>query len=86
MGTIVPSIRFLCLLPLSHVFGQLMGIFVPQIVGGEVHFRESYKPSEIIRKVAKKQRINVVVTVPRVLETLREKILQRSSQSQSRRR
>ena len=66
-------IRFLCLLPLSHVFGQLMGIFVPQIVGGKVYFRESYKPSQIISEI-KKQKINVVVTVPRVLETLREKI------------
>jgi long-chain acyl-CoA synthetase len=66
-------IRFLCLLPLSHVFGQLMGIFVPQIIGGEVYFRESYKPSQIISEI-KKQKINVVVTVPRVLETLREKV------------
>ncbi|HEX3183734.1 MAG TPA: AMP-binding protein, partial [Pyrinomonadaceae bacterium] len=71
---LVHPLRFLCLLPLSHVFGQLMGIFVPLIVRGEVHFLESYKPSEII-EVARKQRINVVVTVPRVLETLREKIL-----------
>jgi long-chain acyl-CoA synthetase len=71
---LVRPLRFLCLLPLSHVFGQLMGIFVPQIVSGEVHFLESYKPSEIM-EVAKKERINVVVTVPRVLETLREKIL-----------
>ncbi len=71
---LVHPLRFLCLLPLSHVFGQLMGIFVPQIVGGEVHFLESYKPSEIV-ETAKKQRINTVVTVPRVLETLREKIL-----------
>src|SRR5918996_5287887 len=71
---LVHPLRFLCLLPLSHVFGQLMGIFVPQIVRGEVHFLESYKPSEIM-DVARKQRINVVVTVPRVLETLREKIL-----------
>ena len=71
---LVHPLRFLCLLPLSHVFGQLMGIFIPQIVRGEVHFLESYKPSEII-EVAKKQRINAVVTVPRVLETLREKIL-----------
>ena len=67
-------IRFLCLLPLSHVFGQLMGIFVPQIVGGLVYFRESYKPSQIISEI-KKQKINVVVTVPRVLETLREKLI-----------
>jgi len=71
---LVHPLRFLCLLPLSHVFGQLMGIFVPQIVRGEVHFLESYKPSEII-EVARKQHINAVVTVPRVLETLREKIL-----------
>ena len=71
---LVHPLRFLCLLPLSHVFGQLMGIFVPQIVRGEVHFLESYKPSEIV-EVSKKHRINTIVTVPRVLETLREKIL-----------
>ena len=70
---LVHPLRFLCLLPLSHVFGQLMGIFIPQFLGAEVHFRESYKPSEIIGAV-KKDRINVVVTVPRVLETLREKV------------
>ena len=74
-------IRFLCLLPLSHVFGQLMGIFVPQIVGGEVYFRESYKPSQIISEI-KKQKINVVVTVPRVLETLREKLISEVSTKQ----
>ena len=69
---LVHPLRFLCLLPLSHVFGQLMGIFIPQLLGGEVYFSESYKPSQIISSV-KKQRINVVVTVPRVLETLRER-------------
>src|SRR5215213_9922389 len=71
---LVHPVRFLCLLPLSHVFGQLMGIFIPELLGGAVYFRESYKPSEIIA-VSKKERINVVVTVPRVLETLREKVL-----------
>jgi long-chain acyl-CoA synthetase len=70
---LVHPVRFLCLLPLSHVFGQLMGIFIPQFLAAEVYFPESYKPSEIIAAV-KKDRINVVVTVPRVLETLREKV------------
>jgi long-chain acyl-CoA synthetase len=70
---LVHPLRFLCLLPLSHVFGQLMGIFIPQILGAEVYFRESYKPAEIIEAV-KGQRINVIVTVPRVLETLRDKL------------
>src|SRR6185503_12516948 len=69
----VHPLRFLCLLPLSHVFGQMMGIFIPQLLGAEVYFSESYKPSQIVSSV-KKHRINVVVTVPRVLETLREKI------------
>ena len=69
----VHPLRFLCLLPLSHVFGQLMGIFIPQLIGAEVYFRESYKPSEIVDAV-KKQRINVAVTVPRVLETLKEDV------------
>lgn len=70
---LVHPLRFLCLLPLSHVFGQLLGIFIPQLLGAEVYFSESYKPSQIVSSV-KKRRINVVVTVPRVLETLREKI------------
>ena len=69
----VHPLRFLCLLPLSHVFGQLMGIFIPQLLGAEVYFSESYKPSQIISTV-KKRRINAVVTVPRVLETLRERM------------
>ncbi len=66
-------IRFLDLLPLSHVFGQFMGIFVPQILGGEVFFQDSLNPSEIIATI-KKQRISVAVTVPRFLDSMRNKI------------
>ena len=70
---LVHPLRFLNLLPLSHIFGQFMGIFVPQLLGGEVFFQDSLNPSEIIH-TARKRRINVIVTVPRLLETLREKI------------
>jgi long-chain acyl-CoA synthetase len=66
-------VRFLDLLPLSHVFGQFMGIFVPQILGGEVYFQDSHNPSEIIAAI-KKQRVSVVITVPRFLDALRQKI------------
>ena len=64
-------IRFLNLVPLSHVFGQFMGLFVPQLLGGEVHFHESLNPAEIAR-TARKNRISVIVAVPRVLDALRE--------------
>jgi long-chain acyl-CoA synthetase len=66
-------IRFLNLLPLSHVFGQFMGMFVPQLLAGEVHFQDSLTPSEIVES-CKRYRISVLVSVPRVLDTLRSKI------------
>ncbi|HEY2964506.1 MAG TPA: AMP-binding protein [Pyrinomonadaceae bacterium] len=64
-------IRFLNLVPLSHVFGQFMGLFVPQLMGGEVHFHESLNPAEIVR-TTRKNRVSVIVLVPRVLDALRE--------------
>ncbi len=70
---LVHPIRFLCALPLSHVFGQFMGIFVPQLIGGEVFFIDSLKPSEMMETI-RRERISVLSTVPRVLDTLREKI------------
>jgi long-chain acyl-CoA synthetase len=70
---LVHPIRFLNLLPLSHVFGQFMGVFVPQLLGGEVFFQESLSPSQIVQSV-KRERISVVITVPRILDALREKI------------
>ena len=66
-------IRFLNLVPMSHVFGQFMGLFVPQLLGGEVYLQESLNPAEIIR-TARKNRISVIVLVPRVLDALRESI------------
>lgn len=67
-------IRFLNLVPLSHVFGQFMGIFVPQLLGGEVHFQDSLNPAEIVRRT-REARISVIVLVPRLLEGLREWVM-----------
>ncbi|HEX8422305.1 MAG TPA: AMP-binding protein, partial [Pyrinomonadaceae bacterium] len=64
-------LRFLNLVPLSHVFGQFMGVFVPQLLGGEVHFQDSLNPAEIVRH-AREERISVIVLVPRLLKGLRE--------------
>ncbi|MBA3243441.1 MAG: AMP-binding protein [Acidobacteria bacterium] len=70
---LVHPLRFLSLVPLSHVFGQFMGIFVPQLLGGEVFFQDSLNPSEIVENV-RRRRVSVVVTVPRLLDTLREHV------------
>ncbi|HQR39509.1 MAG TPA: AMP-binding protein [Blastocatellia bacterium] len=69
----VHPIRFLDLLPLSHVFGQFMGLFVPQLLGGEVHFRESLGPSGIVDAI-RRERISVAVVVPRMLHSLQSAV------------
>ncbi len=62
-------LRFLGLLPLSHVFGQLMGIFLPQIIGATSIFLDTLNPTEVIRTI-REERVSVLVTVPRLIESL----------------
>jgi long-chain acyl-CoA synthetase len=64
-------LRLLDLLPLSHVFGQLLGIFLPQILGATAVFLDTLNPAEVIRAI-RKERVSVLVTVPRLVESLRD--------------
>jgi long-chain acyl-CoA synthetase len=66
-------IRFLNLLPLSHMFGQAMATFVPPMLSGTVVFMRGYNPHEIARQI-KKRRISVLVSVPKILDVLREHV------------
>ena len=69
----VHPVRFLNLLPLSHVFGQFLGMFLPPLLGGTVIFQEELKPSEIVSTI-RREHVSVLVTVPRVLQSLKQKI------------
>ena len=70
---LVHPIRFLNLLPLSHVFGQFLGMFLPSLLGGTVIFQEELKPSEVMHTI-KQERVSVLVSVPRVLQSLKQKV------------
>jgi len=70
---VVHPVRFLNLLPLSHVFGQFLGMFLPPLLGGTVIFQEELKPSEIVSTI-RRERVSVLVSVPRVLQSLKQKI------------
>ena len=78
---VVHPLRFLSLLPLSHVFGQFLGMFLPPLLGGVVIFQEELKPSEIVNTI-KGERVSVLVSVPRVLQSLKQK-LERDLEQQS---
>ncbi|HEU0006387.1 MAG TPA: AMP-binding protein, partial [Terriglobia bacterium] len=66
-------VRFLNLVPLSHVFGQFMAVLVPPLMKSEVHFQNALNPGELI-ETFNAERISVVVTVPRFLESLKDKL------------
>ena len=64
-------IRFLNLLPLSHMFGQAMATFIPPMLPGVVIFMRGYNPGEIAATI-KNRRVSVLVSVPKILDVLRE--------------
>jgi long-chain acyl-CoA synthetase len=72
----VHPLRFLHSLPLSHVFGQFMGLWVPALLGAEVHFGVQLEPSRMTELI-RRERISVLVAVPRVLHLLRAHLLGR---------
>jgi long-chain acyl-CoA synthetase len=66
-------IRFLNLLPLSHVFGQFMALFVPPLLRATVLFQDTLNPAEVQRSI-RRERVSVLVAVPRMMESLKDRI------------
>src|ERR1700693_330481 len=66
-------LRFLNLLPLSHVFGQMLALFVAPILGANTIFLESLKPVELLETIGG-QCVSVLIAVPRLIESLRREI------------
>jgi long-chain acyl-CoA synthetase len=66
-------LRFLNLLPLSHMFGQAMATFIPPMLPGVVIFMRGYNPGDIVAQI-KSRRVSVLVSVPKILDVLREHV------------
>lgn len=62
-------IRILCLLPLSHLFGQVMSLFIPPLLGGSLVLSQSLIPAHVI-EVMRQRRVSVLATVPGILDQL----------------
>jgi long-chain acyl-CoA synthetase len=72
-GTPFYPLRFLNLLPLSHMFGQAMATFIPPMIPGVVVFMRGYNPVDIVSQI-KTRKISVLVSVPKILDVLREHV------------
>jgi long-chain acyl-CoA synthetase len=76
-------LRFLLTLPLSHVFGQFMGLWIPPLLAAQVHYEDNLVASRLIDRIHR-ERISVAAVVPRVLELLRVHLLSSNPRLQGR--
>ena len=64
-------LRFLNLLPLSHMFGQAMATFIPPMLNSITVFMRGFNPTDISRQI-RTERVSVLVCVPKILDVLRK--------------
>jgi long-chain acyl-CoA synthetase len=73
-------LRFLNLLPMSHLFGQALALFLPPLIPASIVFISSLSAQEIVRQI-RTRRVAVLVAVPKILEVLRDFIVHRFSEA-----
>ena len=67
---LVAPLRILHTLPLSHVFGQTMGLWIPPIYKSELHFESRLGAQRLIDTI-RRERISVLAAVPRMAAILK---------------
>jgi long-chain acyl-CoA synthetase len=73
---LVHPLRILNTLPLSHVFGQFMGLWIPPLLGAVVYFDARLAPGDLV-EWCRNERISVLAAVPRVLEMIESYLVER---------
>jgi len=66
-------VRILDLLPLSHLFGQSLGIFIPPLLGGAAVFILELHPGGILAAI-RRDHVSILVSVPKLLVNLQHEV------------
>lgn len=66
-------LRILDMLPLSHMFGQSLGLYIPVLLESSVVFLSELSPGAIIETL-RRNRVSVLVAVPRLLSNVKGEI------------
>jgi long-chain acyl-CoA synthetase len=75
-------LRFLSLIPLSHMFGQVITLFLVPLIPGTAMFMHGYSASEIMRQI-RSRRVSVVIAVPKILAVLQKQTLLQYGESEN---
>ncbi len=69
-------LRLLDVLPLSHMFGQTTGLYMPPLLGGAAVFTRVLIPGGVIETI-RRERVSVLISVPGMLKNLENEIERR---------
>ncbi|MCH8003973.1 MAG: AMP-binding protein [Nanoarchaeota archaeon] len=67
----LPKLKFISVLPLSHVLEQVIGLLIPLSYGCSILYPETIRPS-ILTEIIRNKGINGIVCVPATLESLKQ--------------
>jgi long-chain acyl-CoA synthetase len=71
---LIPSSRLLSVVPLSHMYGQVAGLFIPVALKLPVFFISGFEPRDIIGTI-KRERIIALAALPQQLKILKDHIV-----------
>ncbi len=74
-GPFLP-LRILNLLPMSHLFGQSLALFLPPLIPASVVFISTTSAPEVVRQIHSR-RVSALIAVPKILEVLRDFVTHR---------
>ncbi len=78
--TLADGAKLLSLLPLSHAYEQMCGLFIPLFRGATITYMSEIQPDTLTDAI-KRHQISTIVAVPRILELLQKGVLKQLSPS-----
>lgn len=68
--------RFLSILPLSHVYENTLGFFLPLLFGASVHYLHKLPTPSVLMPAIREVRPTIMLTVPLIMEKIYKKQIQ----------
>ena len=67
----LPCLKFISVLPLSHILEQVAGLLIPLYYGSSILYPATFRPAKLT-EIIRNKNINAVTCVPAILESLKQ--------------